>query len=374
VAALAVAFYHVPWVNPTYYLGVVRNSYLMVDFFFVLSGFVICHGYRESLRSGQDLCRYAWLRFGRLYPLHLAVLLVWLSLDVVVFAKQVVTGDVGAVPAFSSVHYHELWTSLLLIQGLGTNSDLVYNYPSWSISTEFYTCLLFGVVVLLLRHRRPLWQVAAVISILSLVTYLLSGEQSFRHAFHFAFFRCVLGFFFGVVTYQAYLSLKPTFDRIGGGSPFNWAVSLTLGGTIAFLGVKTIGPSDFAITPLVGLVVLLVAGAQGGVAVRVLAWKPFAWLGRVSYSIYMVHAFVLVVANEVLRRLLKILPQMDLGRELGAGQLHPRAALGTALLVVTIGVVCLASHVTYTFVEDPFRKKSKQLADRWFGARDRTIR
>ena len=56
-------------------LAVVQHGWLFVDFFFVLSGFVLAHAYGERLRSGQvDGFRFMLLRIGRIYPLHLVLL------------------------------------------------------------------------------------------------------------------------------------------------------------------------------------------------------------------------------------------------------------------------------------------------------------
>src|ERR1700722_20952622 len=87
VAALTVALYHTGWTNPVSDLPFVRNGYLMVDFFFVLSGFVICHSYGGKIESFQSFSRFIWLRLGRLYPLHVALLFVFLGFE---FSKKYV--------------------------------------------------------------------------------------------------------------------------------------------------------------------------------------------------------------------------------------------------------------------------------------------
>jgi peptidoglycan/LPS O-acetylase OafA/YrhL len=139
----------------------------------------------------------------------------------------------------------------------------------------------------------------------------------------------------------------------------------------AFLQVKEISASDFAITPLVGVLVLLVAASEGGPVHRALHLKPLVWLGRVSYSIYMVHALVHTIYNVALTRLLRSMPQLDRGATVFYNETHlnPNPILGTVWLCATIATVCLVSHLTYTYIEDPFRNRSKQLANRWFGAR-----
>ncbi len=74
VAALAVVYYHIanhlmlPWVPERAYLG--------VDFFFMLSGFVIAHAYEERLRGGMTGWRFIKVRLVRLYPCVLAGLVI----------------------------------------------------------------------------------------------------------------------------------------------------------------------------------------------------------------------------------------------------------------------------------------------------------
>jgi peptidoglycan/LPS O-acetylase OafA/YrhL len=67
-AAIAVALFHLPVLSHAYGLPVIRNAYLFVDFFFVLSGFVISQAYLDRLSSPADLRRFAIRRFGRAWP------------------------------------------------------------------------------------------------------------------------------------------------------------------------------------------------------------------------------------------------------------------------------------------------------------------
>jgi len=57
VAALIVVVYHAVWLNPVTNSRFFMNGALMVDFFFVLSGFVIFHSYGDRLSSFRDFGR-----------------------------------------------------------------------------------------------------------------------------------------------------------------------------------------------------------------------------------------------------------------------------------------------------------------------------
>jgi peptidoglycan/LPS O-acetylase OafA/YrhL len=70
VAALAVMIYHQE------HTTVIGHGYLAVDFFFILSGFVIAKAYERKLLSDMSFRRFALIRIARLYPLLIAATLV----------------------------------------------------------------------------------------------------------------------------------------------------------------------------------------------------------------------------------------------------------------------------------------------------------
>lgn len=69
-AALAVATAHVTAYNAG--TTAIPHAFLAVDFFFILSGFVIAHAYEQRLLSNMDFMKFARLRVIRLWPLILA--------------------------------------------------------------------------------------------------------------------------------------------------------------------------------------------------------------------------------------------------------------------------------------------------------------
>ena len=71
IAALLVALERLHAHGVFYSLPFVRNSYLFVDFFFVLSGFVIAHAYADKITDARSALTFALRRFGRLWPLHI---------------------------------------------------------------------------------------------------------------------------------------------------------------------------------------------------------------------------------------------------------------------------------------------------------------
>src|ERR1700739_3484083 len=87
IAAVWVVIFHFCWyfpaVHPERYTGAVYKGYLAVDMFFVLSGFVITHVYKEGFArrvTGRRYREFLKARVARIYPLHITVLLLFVAI------------------------------------------------------------------------------------------------------------------------------------------------------------------------------------------------------------------------------------------------------------------------------------------------------
>src|SRR6218665_3646823 len=100
IAALAVALFHLPIAMSLYASPLIREAYVAVDFFFVLSGFVIAHAYTTRLNSADAVRDFVIRRVGRLWPLHISVIAAMVVVEVarLIFVHQL-AGDLR--PPFS---------------------------------------------------------------------------------------------------------------------------------------------------------------------------------------------------------------------------------------------------------------------------------
>src|SRR5690349_11224751 len=133
-------------------------GFLGVDIFFVLSGFVMAHGYRDRLNKPGALFPYARARFARLAPLHF---LATITLLVIVLATSSMVPI--ALPRFDRTWF--VW-NMLNLQGIIPNQSN-WNYPSWSISFEMVAYILFpGALVLMRKHPGVLFSAGMAITTL----------------------------------------------------------------------------------------------------------------------------------------------------------------------------------------------------------------
>jgi peptidoglycan/LPS O-acetylase OafA/YrhL len=342
IAACLVALYHL--VAHSHLAGVtlLRHSHLFVDFFFVLSGFVIAANYQQRLIEGFGIGRFALLRFGRLYPLHVAML----GLCILGHLAHWISG-LGSLALFEppTRSADTIIANLLLIHSLNVFDFPTWNLPSWSISTEFYTYILYALAIGVMKDR--IWRLLVPIVLLSpLALWILVGHMD--TTYDYGIIRCVFGFSAGVLVWNLH---RAAWLRSG------TALELLTIALIVFF-VWAAGRTALEIgAPFVFAVAVLVFATEAGAVSSVLRKRVFLTLGALSYSIYMVHYVVARVVMDA-AKLLKLtrgdpFSGLELGRELWEGDV--------AYLVYFALVLCV-SAITYRMIEVPGRAWFRRLA------------
>ena len=355
---LAAVLPHKAWID----VGFFHNSWLFVDLFFVLSGIVISINYVQSEFGAFDFREFVVRRVARIYPLHLFMLLAFLAFRLTKLSL-VSAGLLHFAPAEMDVNNtYSFVINVLLLHALGFVDYLSWNGPSWSISAEFYTYLIFaGVVVLAqkLQSVRMLYLASLALVVGSWLFILLVLEKQSLEFQADGIARCILSYFVGVLTIPIVALLKQSAaaPRV----QTAWQVGAALAAVAMVLAVGTDGRLSF-LAPIVFAVLLgslMVYPARA--LPQFLSARPLVWLGKRSYSIYMVHALVLVLVEYFVR---------GVGTQrLGAiDHLFPGTA-ATLLLFVLVGSVLAISNLTFAYVEMPGSKAVIRLLRREPGKR-----
>ncbi|MDO6413393.1 acyltransferase [Sphingomonas sp. BIUV-7] len=172
----------------------IQRAGYFVDFFFVLSGFVIMASYGGRLRSGFSTLRFMALRVGRLYPLHVAVMSA-------MAAVQLMAGVVGPAIGLSQLGDYPVPAfvrTLFLVQIFSTESPAGWNLPTWSIAAEIWAYLIFAA---LCRFSGRLFPIAIVAMIVVAPAFSPDYVFTIRTG---ALPRCLYGFGIGVLCYLAW--------------------------------------------------------------------------------------------------------------------------------------------------------------------------
>ncbi|MEI9933203.1 MAG: acyltransferase [Rhizomicrobium sp.] len=330
----------------------VRNGWVAVDFFFVLSGFVIASAYGARLKTAADALRFALRRFGRLYPLHIMVLCVYIGIELV---RRFVLHTEDAFAGTTSTT--ALVESLFLVQGFTPDHE-AWNYPAWSISIELWTNLALAAFVVLLVHRFryvmvSIMLLAAAFVVANDYTDLPIPEPEVGVLMDVA--RSIFGFFLG---YAAFLRFEKLRGRWKPLPVVELAVSAL--GAVVVLNVEAL--SNLVPSLVFALVVFIFAFETGALS-ALLRMRACVLLGTISYSIYLTHSLYLLALQTIIRGVAAHLG-VAASAKIGGNDLlvlgGPWAMDGAALLCVaaTLG----GSFLTYRYIEEPARQFFNRLA------------
>ena len=326
-----------------------RKGYLWVDFFFLLSGFIMMHVYGQLFVDGFKMAsfkKFIRARFARIYPLYLfsffLVILVylWFRANFEINFWDDLIFDIGAIP-----------TNLLLLQSMHLTSYLTWNQPSWSVAAEWWIYLLFPFMIVpfkkIINWRKSALMLFILGGYFFIIYYLypLSNasspfpsieNNSLNVTYDFGFIRCFFGFLFGMLLYELYSAKLAAkyFSR-------SFYFLLATIGTVFVLGQNV---SDLYPVLLFAIIVLMGAYATG-LSEKLLNLKPLQFLGEISYSMYLIHIPLLFFISFLAKKYYPI--DMEFNPDFPAW----------TLCWVFVALVIIISAFTYHFIEVPARKK-----------------
>jgi peptidoglycan/LPS O-acetylase OafA/YrhL len=364
IAALCVVLFHFEAADHIHALRFIRHSYLFVDFFFVLSGFVIAHAYGDRLKSPLEVWQFVVRRFGRVWPLHIAVLAAFIAVAVFKYALTAglrMSATTSAFDSAGSTPLGSLPAQVLLLQAVDVTDRLTWNTPSWSISAEFWTYILFALIVLLLPRYRTV--TFAVTAFLGAATVIAFSHHGMDVTYDLGLPRSIFGFSIGYLVYWA----RP---RIGPMPPALAYVAevLMVLAIFAFVTMTNRSPLSYA-APFVFAIAVYVFSYELGPVSRLLRRPVFQNLGLWSYSIYMVHALIAFVIGLAVSELQKRLG-VDLWQSVVEDGISKRVIVSDhvflldAVHLVYAATVVAISAFSYRLIEQPGRRYFQGVGDR----------
>lgn len=286
--ALGVVFFHYqlqwPW-DSMASTGILNRARLGVDAFFILSGFVLTHAYRQALEDRRlDYRRFLAARFARVYPAHVAVLAFVLVM-------------VGAATLIGAEFDHGLYnplgllTTLLLVHAwLPETVVAEWNGPSWSLSAEWFAYLAFPAFawVGLVLARRP-WVLLAlsglVFLVLDLIYQAVFGDVVVHAELNMGVLRIIPEFLYGIGLYRLGQRLRPTRQ---------WAIGAAWLSAITLLTLMHLKADDRIVVAAAGPLILSLGLLSKASADRALAHPWMLAGGEASYALYLVHMPILI--------------------------------------------------------------------------------
>ncbi|HCE3508721.1 TPA: acyltransferase [Vibrio parahaemolyticus] len=353
LCALSVVLFHMHWVDSITELDFFRGAWVFVEFFFVLSGFVLAHGY--GFKRELDFKSFMKARFFRLYPLHFAMFIFAFSFQCIKLLAYEYSGlTFGAAPFSDKYAFSEIIPNLMLIQSWTPYTEhLSYNGPSWSISIEFYMyAILFLSIVFFKSYKAISWLMISIISYI----LIFSGSDALLNTV----LRGLSCFFGGAVAYLVYTKIsnfKPTY-LLGS------LVETILIVSVIF-SVQTNMQNKGALCSVLFILTVLFFAFESGIVSKALKNKPFQYLGMLSYSIYMVHSIILLylgalfkIIEKVLNVQIRVMVDTVEYTTLGSASINNIAVFAIVILVIFI------SSFTYKYIEVKGQRLNNIYSDR----------
>lgn len=320
------------------------EGFIWVGFFFVLSGFILSysHGGTDKL-SIKYLSSFLIKRFARIYPVHIAMLMIWVF---------------GFVGGFQYIDLKAFFVNAFLLQSWvpDPKSYWGFNAVSWSLSCEIFFYLMFAFLVFL--RTKYLIVLAAVLLVgISILQVQLYSDVSYW-VFYINPAARLLEFVVGMLVFRLYSLIE-----VGGGVSKRVASSLeVLSIVVIVLFVVVAIALDvgknfrFGVYYIVPMAFMVLAFSfDKGVVSKFLANRYLVYLGESSYCLYMVH---LMFLGYVVPRFVVVIDKNSIGSVL------------VVLMLMTMLVVPLACLV-HNIVERPANKflRSILIGRSWIGVR-----
>ena len=300
VAVLTVVVYHA-------HIPYLTGGYVGVDVFFVISGFLITGLLvRETERTGKiSIKKFYGRRMRRIMPAAA------LTMIATVVASYHWLGYIRGAHIAEDAQWSSVFLANVQYAAVGTDYLNSQDPPStlqhfWSLSVEEQFYVVWPVMFLILgrlgRKYRSRWLMIVPVGLVIVVSYAFSvwyTAESVTQAYFSPFTRaCELGA-------GAMLAvLMPYLKKI----PMAWSLVLSIGGMIGILVTAftfteaTTFPGSMVALPVLATCAVLAggsaAGANGTKLNSVYAFKPIQWIGLWSYSLYLLHWPILMIAEQ----------------------------------------------------------------------------
>jgi peptidoglycan/LPS O-acetylase OafA/YrhL len=311
-----------------------------VDLFFAISGFLVTTLLlREYRRNGRISIREFYMRRTlRIFPLYYAVLALYCVLVFVAMRGTPKAAEFWAnLPAFAT------YTSNWFVNLNNAATHGVTFYFAWSLATEeqFYLFWPSLMVLLLLGIKRE-WILALAAGVLLLVQIYaasLGGATLLATVFASLAPAILFGVAFAVLLN----------DRACFGVLYR-VLGLKFAAPVAFLLLLVllqIGASRLLSSAVMAVLVAAVCIREDTYLHPILRWRPAAFVGTISYGIYLMHMLAANAARAVVG--------------------HP---MGVDVFLLTTPLVIAMAYVSYRFFESPILRYKDRFNPRPAGTKN----
>jgi peptidoglycan/LPS O-acetylase OafA/YrhL len=314
--------------GPRENFALIEKGGMGVDLFFILSGFILAHVYGPQVEAKKFHWQtFLWARLARVYPLHLACLAAMIAL-------WAVASKMGPDIDAHAFDVTQIPAHIALVQAWGTVQSDGWNFPSWSISAEWFAYLTFPITFAIAAFFRK-----APVAGLALAMGLFWVLVAFAHSrgmvlvdmtWQGGALRIIPSFLMGIACWMAgrTITIPALQSQIGVGVSVAWIMGSA---ALRF-------PAELLWPGLAGLVFFL-AETSKHENHSLCASKRWVYLGEISFAAYMVHLPIDIAFYQVVERVF--------------GKVEGGLALGLGALAIILTLIAAAA--AHALVENPAR-------------------
>lgn len=283
-----------PFENTLFFRWSYQNGGVFVELFLLLSGFLAFYVYSEKIANGMSFTQFMKRRIVRIFPL------MWITLGTTV-VLDLIYGYLHERMFFINVSHDNILTLFLSLFGMQAMFSIgqSWNYPAWSLS-QFFICWIIYYWIIRLGKNQKSWNVWACIVFIVLGISLQTSWNIEVIFLNNAISGGYIAFFVGGILYylNEYLLEKNMQAKAVAISAI-WLLIITV---LRIYGVPIEWKSatySLCIFPAIIIIILNLDMLN-----KLLSMKIFAWLGEISYAVYLCNFSVellVVIVNDGFR-------------------------------------------------------------------------
>lgn len=344
IAVIAVIIYHI---DANYLPG----GFLGVDLFFVLSGYLISSLIIKEYKSTGTVNLYNFYvrRARRLLPA--VYFMITVILIIITFFNGVLLKKSYLDALFGYIYSSNWWYifhKLDYFDSFGSQSPFKH---LWSLAIEEQFYMFFPLIFLIFNRKskanngnnklnKNFIYVVLSLILVSLIAHILLFDINNINRIYFGTDTRAFSLLVGVVGAILYPMDKLS-ERTTKKDNITYSI-VSLVSTLVLIGIMIttseyntwLYRGGFLLVAIIGLIIIISSGRQYTIMSKLLSFKPFVFIGKISYSLYLWHFPILVVTTPV--------------SEIGNPNLF--------YVTLRIILIFLVATGSYMFVETPIRK------------------
>jgi peptidoglycan/LPS O-acetylase OafA/YrhL len=278
------------------------EGYLGVNFFFILSGFIISYNYKQKfIEKTISKREFIIARIARIYPLHVLTFLLAFPLAL---RSAIKNEDV--------ILWLQSFLNLALLQSFVPIKEYYFSFNdlSWSVSNELFFYLMFPVLIVFFTKIKR--KITLMVSLLIICVYFISVNiipEQYHHAlFYISPLVRILDFIIGIGLFYIWeymLSIKSEEHKKKYLATIIEVLSICI--LVMMIALSKDIPQVYRYAsyywmPIAMIILCFALSGKlgGGIISRILSIKPLVIAGEISFGFYMFHSLIIRIVKKII--------------------------------------------------------------------------